>query len=102
MKLPFYDWYRNIIRHSQYRWLIILATAAYLFSPIDLLPDVIPLIGQIDDTVILGLLVAEVSSMLMDRLKAQKVDETDPVAASVTPNPTKSATTVEVNATSVK
>ncbi|BAS57700.1 YkvA family protein [Leptolyngbya boryana CZ1] len=72
MKLPFYDWYRNLVRNSKYRWLIIAGTLVYLFSPIDLLPDMIPLIGQIDDTVVLGLLVAEVSSMLMDRLKAQK------------------------------
>jgi uncharacterized membrane protein YkvA (DUF1232 family) len=75
MKLPFYDWYRNLVRNSKYRWVIIAGTLLYLFSPIDLLPDMIPLVGQIDDTVILGLLVAEVSSMLMDRLKAQK-DET--------------------------
>ncbi|MCY6491610.1 YkvA family protein [Leptolyngbya sp. GGD] len=72
MKLPFYDWYRNLVRNSKYRWLIVAGTLIYLFSPIDLLPDMIPLIGQIDDTVVLGLLVAEVSSMLMDRLKAQK------------------------------
>ncbi|MCU0550394.1 MAG: YkvA family protein [Leptolyngbya sp. Prado105] len=72
MKLPFYDWYRNLVRNSKYRWLIVAGTLIYLFSPIDLLPDIIPLIGQIDDTVVLGLLVAEVSSMLMDRLKAQK------------------------------
>lgn len=72
MKLPFYDWYRNLVRNSKYRWLIVAGTLVYLFSPIDLLPDMIPLIGQIDDTVVLGLLVAEVSSMLMDRLKAQK------------------------------
>jgi uncharacterized membrane protein YkvA (DUF1232 family) len=96
MKLPFYDWYRNTIRNSKYRWLIILGTAIYLFSPIDLLPDFIPLIGQIDDTVVLGLLVAEVSSMLMDRLKAQKTTE----AATVN-GTTASTDTVDVNATKV-
>ena len=72
MKLPFYDWYRGLVRNSKYRWLVIAGTLIYLFSPIDLLPDMIPLVGQIDDTVVLGLLVAEISSMLMDRLKAQK------------------------------
>ena len=49
MKLPFYDWYRNLIRNSKYRWVIIVGTLLYLISPIDLLPDFIPLIGQIDD-----------------------------------------------------
>ncbi|BAU11564.1 hypothetical protein LEP3755_20630 [Leptolyngbya sp. NIES-3755] len=96
MKLPFYDWYRNLVRNSKYRWLIIAGTFLYLFSPIDLLPDMIPLIGQIDDTVILGLLVAEVSSMLMDRLKAQK----DTTTATVDGKPAEDA--VEVEATTVR
>ncbi len=95
MKLPFYDWYRNLVRNSKYRWLVIAGTLLYLFSPIDLLPDMIPLIGQIDDTVILGLLVAEVSSMLMDRLKAQKETTT----ASVDGKPSEDA--VDVKATTV-
>lgn len=97
MKLPFYDWYRNLVRNSKYRWLIIGGTLVYLFSPIDLLPDMIPLIGQIDDTVVLGLLVAEVSSMLMDRLKAQKGEET---VATVDGTPSTEA--VDVEATTVK
>jgi len=95
MKLPFYDWYRNLVRNSKYRWLIVAGTLIYLFSPIDLIPDVLPLVGQIDDTVILGLLVAEVSSMLMDRLKAQKGTTT----ATVDGKP--SGDTVDVNATTV-
>lgn len=96
MKLPFYDWYRNTIRNSKYRWLIILGSILYIFSPIDLLPDFIPLIGQIDDTVVLGLLVAEISTVLMDRLKAQKAGETASMNGE-----TASADTVDVNATKV-
>lgn len=96
MKIPFYDWYRNIIRNSKYRWLIILGTVAYLFSPIDILPDFVPLLGQIDDTVVLGLLVAEVSSMLMDRLKAQKSGSTETMPG------TPSTDAVDVDATPVK
>lgn len=95
MKLPFYDWYRGLVRNSKYRWLVIAGTLLYLFSPIDLLPDMIPVIGQIDDTVILGLLVAEVSSMLMDRLKAQKGTTT----ASVDGKTGEDA--VDVNATTI-
>ena len=91
--MKFYDWYRNIIRNSKYRWLIIAGTFLYLFSPIDLLPDFVPLIGQIDDTVVLGLLVAEISSLLIDRLKAQKPSE----AVDGTPSEP-----VDVEATTVK
>ena len=96
MKLPFYDWYRNLIRNSQYRWVIIVGTLLYLISPIDLLPDFIPLIGQIDDGIIVTLLVAELSGLLLDRVKAQKNKD---VAAETT---VASAETVDVNATSVR
>jgi uncharacterized membrane protein YkvA (DUF1232 family) len=96
MNLPFYDWYRNLVRNPKYRWLIIGGTLVYLFSPIDLLPDMIPVIGQIDDAVLLGLLVAEVSSMLTERLKAQKGTPTTTVDG----KPTEDA--VEVEATTVK
>jgi uncharacterized membrane protein YkvA (DUF1232 family) len=96
MKIPFYDWYRNLIRNSKYRWVIIVGTLLYLISPIDLLPDFIPLIGQIDDGIVVTLLVAELSGMLLDRVKAQKNKnvEADTTVAS--------AETVDVNATSVK
>ena len=95
MKLPFYDWYRNLIRNSKYRWAIIVGTLLYLISPIDILPDFIPLIGQIDDAVVVTLLVAELSGLLLDRVKTQK---NKGVAADTT---VASAETVDVNATSV-
>ena len=96
MKVPFYDWYRILIRNSKYRWVIIVGTLLYLISPIDLLPDFIPLIGQIDDGIVVTLLVAELSGMLLDRVKAQKNKN---VAADTT---VASAETVDVNATSVR
>lgn len=96
MKVPFYDWYRNLVRNSKYRWVIIVGTLLYLISPIDLLPDFIPLIGQIDDGIVVTLLVAELSGMLLDRVKAQKNKN---VAADTT---VASAETVDVNATSVR
>lgn len=71
-----YGWYRNLIRNPKYRWWIILGTVAYLLSPIDLLPDVIPVIGQIDDAVIVTALVAEVSQLLFARAKSGKAAET--------------------------
>jgi uncharacterized membrane protein YkvA (DUF1232 family) len=72
MKFPlnaFYAWYSKTLRHPKYRWLIIIASLVYLFSPLDISPDMIPIIGQLDDITILALLVTEVSQMLTERLK---------------------------------
>ncbi len=93
-----YNWYRNTIRNPKYRWWIILGTALYLISPIDIAPDFIPVIGQIDDVVLLTLLVSEVSQLLIDGAKARKdVSET---VTSNSENP--SDNTVDVDAVSVK
>ena len=67
-----YNWYRSTIRNPKYRWWVILGTLAYILSPIDIAPDFIPFIGQIDDVVILTVLVSEVSQMLFDRAKTVK------------------------------
>lgn len=80
-----YTWYRNTIRNPKYRWWMILGTLLYVFSPIDIAPDFIPVIGQLDDVVILTLLVSEVSQLLIDGAKARKgenvVSETGDTAA---------------------
>jgi uncharacterized membrane protein YkvA (DUF1232 family) len=67
-----YDWYRATIRNPKYRWWIILGTVAYLVSPIDIAPDFLPIIGQIDDVAIVALLVSELSQLLIDRVKTTK------------------------------
>ncbi|MDX2215277.1 MAG: YkvA family protein [Oculatellaceae cyanobacterium bins.114] len=95
-----YDWYRQTIRNPKYRWWIILATAAYLISPIDIAPDFIPIIGQIDDVVLITLLVSEISQLLIDRVKTgkdQSVPSSEPVNQAAT-----SADPVDVNAVSVE
>lgn len=66
-----YNWYKSIIRNPKYRWWIIAGSLVYLISPIDISPDFIPIIGWIDDGMIATLLVAEVSQILMERLKAK-------------------------------
>ncbi|MEM6254955.1 MAG: YkvA family protein [Cyanobacteria bacterium P01_D01_bin.156] len=59
----FYSWYRNGLRNPKYRWLIIFGTLTYLLSPIDISPDVFPIVGWIDDGILITLLVAEVSQL---------------------------------------
>lgn len=77
-----YDWYRNAIRNPKYRWWIMIGTAIYLISPIDIAPDFIPIIGQIDDVMLAGLLFTELSQMVMTKLQSRK-DNVD--VASQTP-----------------
>lgn len=68
----FYSWYRSALRHSKWRWAIILGTAFYLVSPIDISPDIIPIVGWLDDGILATLLVTELSSLAMDYLKKGK------------------------------
>lgn len=68
----FYNWYRGALRHPKWRWAIILGTALYLVSPIDISPDLIPIVGWIDDGLLATLLVTELSSLAMDYLKKDK------------------------------
>lgn len=56
---PILRWYREIIRNPKYRLWVILGTLAYFISPIDISPDVFPIVGQIDDVALMGLLFAE-------------------------------------------
>lgn len=98
MSNSFTDWYRKLIRDSKYRWLIIAGTLFYLLSPIDLLPDIIPIVGQIDDVLILTLLVSEVSQILIERIRSVKNKDTEAVADQTTASRDDS---VEVNAVQV-
>ncbi len=73
-----YDWYRNAIRHPQYRWWVILGTIIYLISPIDIAPDFIPIMGQLDDVVIAGLLFTEISQMMIAKLQTRQANNNVP------------------------
>lgn len=96
-----YTWYRNTIRNPKYRWWIILGTAAYLFSPIDIAPDFLPIVGQIDDLALVTLLVSEVSQLLIDRYKArQGVNPTE--TASAGDGSTAGTGTIDVDAATIK
>jgi uncharacterized membrane protein YkvA (DUF1232 family) len=95
-----YTWYRNILRNPKYRWWVIVGTIAYLISPIDIAPDFIPILGQVDDVLLLTLLVSEVSSLVIDGWKAKKGNVDMP--ASNTEGSTSESETIDVDAVSVK
>lgn len=95
-----YNWYRTTIRNPKYRWWLILGSLLYLFSPIDIAPDFIPVVGLLDDGVILTLLVSEISQMLAARLKSRN-DETVTETRVDEPS-TINSDTVDVKAVPIK
>ncbi|WP_414515725.1 YkvA family protein [Nostoc sp. PCC 9305] len=96
-----YTWYRDVLRNPKYRWWVILGTLVYLVSPFDVLPDFIPVVGQIDDVFLLTLLVSEVSGLVIEGWKARK-GEVDAEVPNTTEGSTSSGSTIDVDAVSVK
>ena len=64
--------YSKALKHTKYRWGVILGTLLYLVSPLDISPDVFPVLGWIDDGVIVSLLVTEVSKIMSDEFKRKR------------------------------
>jgi uncharacterized membrane protein YkvA (DUF1232 family) len=87
-----YNWYRSAIRNPKYRWWIVLGTLTYLVLPFDIAPDFFPIVGEIDDFVLVTLLLTEVYQMVMEHLKSQ---QQSPATAN------QEGETVEVNAVSL-
>lgn len=87
-----YSWYRNAIRNPKYRWWVILGTLTYLVIPFDIVPDFFPIVGEIDDLVVVTLLLTEVYQMTMEHLKSR---QKSPATAS------QESETVDVNAVSL-
>ncbi|KPQ35456.1 MAG: hypothetical protein HLUCCA11_10865 [Phormidesmis priestleyi Ana] len=74
--------YQKALKHTKYRWVVIFGTLLYLVSPLDISPDVFPILGWIDDGLIVSLLVTEVSALMADQLKhKRKSSETTSEAA---------------------
>jgi len=96
-----YNWYRETLRNPKYRWWIILGTLAYLVSPIDIAPDFLPVIGQIDDVAIAVLLISEVSQMAIDYFKSRQTETASSSEATGSPSEAKGST-VDVDAVSVQ
>ncbi len=77
-----YNWYRGLLQHPQYRWWAVLASVVYLVSPIDISPDFLPIVGWLDDTVLIGMLVSEMSQVVAAKLKEKSNRTVDQSAAS--------------------
>ena len=92
-----YAWYRNLLRNPKYRWWVIIGTALYFVSPIDIAPDFLPIVGQLDDVFLLTLLVSEVSQMVIEGVKARKN-----YSDATTTDPTNTTSTVDIKAISLK
>ena len=61
------NWYRQLIRNTKYRWVVLLGTLLYLISPLDIAPDGIPILGWIDDGLLATVAITEVTQLLLDR-----------------------------------
>lgn len=81
---PLYNWYRTLLRNSKYRWIVIAGSLLYLVSPIDFVTDVIPVLGWIDDGIVVSVLAAEFSQILVEQLKNRKAkaNNLDPIVTS--------------------
>ena len=90
-----YNWYRNLLRNPKYRWWVILGTALYFVSPIDIAPDFLPIVGELDDIFLLTLLVSEVSQLVIEGVKARK-------SQGDTKDPNATANTVDVDSITLK
>jgi uncharacterized membrane protein YkvA (DUF1232 family) len=58
--------YSQALRNPKSRWMVILGSLLYLVSPLDLSPDLLPLIGQIDDIALLLLFATSISEIIRE------------------------------------
>lgn len=93
--------YRKAIRNSKYQWLVVLGTLLYLVSPIDISPDVIPLIGWVDDGLIATLLLTEVSQIVTESLKSKRSSAATSRSATAKPEADQIDQVIDVEVVSV-
>ncbi|MFQ4135260.1 YkvA family protein [Nodosilinea sp. PGN35] len=68
----FYTWYKTTLENPKYRWLMVGATLLYLLSPIDVLPDFIPILGLVDDAVVASMFVGALSQIVLASLTSKR------------------------------
>lgn len=70
--------YRSLLKHPVAKWVVILGTLIYLVSPVDISPDAVPIIGWVDDGVLVTLVATGLTEVALERrrnIKAQKAKE---------------------------
>ncbi|WP_035986980.1 YkvA family protein [Leptolyngbya sp. KIOST-1] len=87
----FYTWYKTTLENPKYRWLMVGATLLYLLSPIDVLPDFIPILGLVDDAVVASMFVGALSQIVLASLTSKRQSGLRPDA------PDAANTTVDVD-----
>lgn len=95
---PFMNWYRRLLRNSKYRWVVLLGTLIYLVSPIDIVPDAIPILGWIDDGLIATIAITEISQILLDRKRNLRQQDEPVMAAEAVDN---DASVIDVDSAAV-
>lgn len=79
--------YRAVLRDPRTpaisRWCL-RAAIAYLLSPVDLIPDFIPVLGQLDDVIIVSLLLAIARFFVPAQVLAEHRPRPTPVALKAT------------------
>ncbi|MCJ2541793.1 YkvA family protein [Thermostichus vulcanus] len=94
---PFlYQGFRLGLRNPSLRPWILLGILAYLLSPIDLIPSVLPIVGEMDDLVLLGLLLTELAQMALGDPFRPQPQPNSPNRAEPTSNQT-----IDIQATSL-
>jgi uncharacterized membrane protein YkvA (DUF1232 family) len=96
-----YRWYHDLLQNPKYRWWVIIGTITYLISPIDIAPDFLPIIGQVDDVLLLTLLVSEVSGLIVGSWKSRHSNPVED-ANNTTKDVTSTENTIDVDVISVK
>ncbi|HZG39768.1 MAG TPA: YkvA family protein [Nodosilinea sp.] len=95
---PFMNWYRQLLRNSKYRWVVLLGTLVYLVSPLDIAPDAIPVLGWIDDGLIATIAITEITQIMLDRKRnLRQTDE----AIAMTEDVDVSQTVIDVDSVAV-
>lgn len=67
-----YNWYGQGLSNPKYRWWMIMGTLLYFLSPLDLSPDLIPIVGQIDDLILLTFLFTQVGNLVGNYFQSQQ------------------------------
>lgn len=91
--------YRRLLTHPRYGVWVILGTLLYLISPIDISPDILPILGQVDDVALIVLMVSAASQWFNQRLVP---DPQSDAPTDVQSKPDPDVQTIDVSAVEVE